>query len=206
VVPRCNGGTLQDPSIKLFLEATGFENVIELDELEEIPLPNGAITGVPFFGEHGELHIRSKLAYHIRLNGKSLMCAADSNNLMPEIYQHVRRCLGETKTVFVGMECAGAPLSWLYGPLLTKPLERRQDQARRLDGSNCERALNMLEHLGADRAFIYAMGQEPWLKFISSISYTKESIPMVESQKLLTAVDAKGLEAELLFGKKEIFL
>ncbi len=206
VVPPSNGGTLQDPSIKLFLNATGFTNVIELEEMAQIEVPGGVITGIPFFGEHGELHIRSKTAYHINIGGKSVMCAADSNNLVPEIYDQVRRHLGETKTVFVGMECDGAPMSWLYGPLLTKPLERRHDQSRRLDGSNSERALQMLESLGAEQAFIYAMGQEPWLKFISSISYTAESTPIVEAKKVIDTLIAKGHHGELLFGKKEIYL
>ena len=133
IVPRAAGGSLQDPSLKLIMNQLGFKNVQELDELEELPLPNGAITGVPFFGEHGELHIRAKLTYHIRLFGKSIMCAADSNNLMPEVYDYVRQNMGPTDILFLGMECAGAPMSWLYGPLLTKPLERRMDQSRRLD-------------------------------------------------------------------------
>lgn len=206
VVPKSNGGTLQDPSIKLFLQQTGFKSVIELDELESLPIPGGTITGIPFFGEHGELHIRSKLAYRVEIKGKTAMCAADSNNLMPEIYDYVRSALGPIDTVFVGMECDGAPMSWLYGPLLTKPLERRMDQSRRLDGSDCERALRMLTSLESKAAYIYAMGMEPWLAFISSIEYTETSKPMVESKKVVDAFLKQGLQAERLFGKKEIYL
>jgi hypothetical protein len=43
LVPKNNGGTLADPSIKLLLKQLGF-CVTEVDDLEEIPLPNGRIT------------------------------------------------------------------------------------------------------------------------------------------------------------------
>ena len=204
IVPRCNGGTLQDPSLKLMLEETGFKNVYELDEMESIEVPSGAITGLPFFGEHGDLHIRAKLAYHIRLNDRAVMCAADSNNLEPKLYDMVREHLGPVDKAFVGMECAGAPMSWLYGPLLTRPLERRMDQARRLDGSDCGKATRMIDSLGADSVYVYAMGQEPWLTFISSIKYTEKSKPIVESNALLDYCRSKGFEAERLYGRKEM--
>lgn len=206
VVPKCSGGSLQDPSIKLMLEATGFKSIIELDEMEELPIPGGFITGIPFFGEHGDLHIRSKLAYHFRINGRTLMAAADSNNLMPEVYTYVRKFFGPVKAAFVGMECAGAPLSWLYGPLLTQPLGRKQDQSRRLDASNFEKAYHMLKSLESEEVYVYAMGQEPWLKFVSSITYTDESTPIVESNKLIERLKSEGRSAERLFAKKEIYL
>jgi len=205
VVPRSNGGTMQDPSIKLILENTGFAGmVMELDELETIDVPTGTISGLPFFGEHGELHIRSKLAFHVKLNGKAVVCAADSNNLSPKLYHMIHDQFGEVDRIFLGMECAGAPMSWLYGPLLTKPLERRQDQERRLDGSDCEKGLRMIEALKSKHAYIYAMGQEPWLTFISSIKYTEKSKPIVESNKLIEECQARGVEAERLFGRKEL--
>ena len=206
VVPRSNGGSLQDPSVKLFLEQAGFKSVIELDEMESIPLADGAITGLPFFGEHGELHVRSKLAYHVRLHGQSFMCAADSNNLVPEVYDFIRNDLGPTDTIFLGMECAGAPMSWLYGPMLTKPLERRMDQSRRLDGSDAERGVRLIESMGGKSVYVYAMGQEPWLKFISSISYTETSKPIVESNKLMEECRNRGINADRPYGKMELIL
>ena len=48
VVPRNGGGRLQDPSLKLLLENTGFKNVIEISEMQEIKNGNVAITGLPF--------------------------------------------------------------------------------------------------------------------------------------------------------------
>ena len=206
VVPRSNGGSLQDPSVRLVLENTGFKNIIELDEMESLPLPGGAITSLPFFGEHGDLHIRSKAAMHLSLHGKSLVCAADSNNLVPVMYDMINDILGPTEMIFLGMECEGAPMSWLYGPLLSKPLERRQDQSRRLDGSDCDKGVAMIQSLNCNRAYVYAMGMEPWLTFISSIKYTDASKPIVESNRLVEACRGKGMESERLFGKQEIFV
>ena len=204
IVPRCNGDSLQDPSLKLMLENTGFRSVVELDEFEDFEVPGGKITGIPFFGEHGELNIRGKLAYRIELNGKSAICAADSNNLTPELYDYVYETFGKVDRTFIGMECQGAPMSWLYGPLLTKPLERRMDQSRRLDGSDFEKAMKMIESLKSQSIFVYAMGQEPWLTFISSIKYSETSKPIVESNKLIEECISRGFEAERLFGRKQI--
>src|SRR5205085_6132310 len=43
IVPRNGGGALQDPSLKLLLQHVGFKNVIEIDELDRIPIDNGEI-------------------------------------------------------------------------------------------------------------------------------------------------------------------
>lgn len=206
VVPRSGAGFLQDPNLKLLLQATGFENVIELAEMEELPVPGGAIHGLPFLGEHGDLHIHAKLGYHLRLGDQTVVCAADSNNLSPEIFHMVRRHLGPVDTMFLGMECEGAPLSWLYGPLLTRPLARKMDQSRRFDGSDAAKGLEMVDALDCQRVFVYAMGQEPWLTFISSLQYTKESKPIVESDTLVAACRERGIESERLYGKKEMLL
>ncbi|HEX8117369.1 MAG TPA: MBL fold metallo-hydrolase [Pyrinomonadaceae bacterium] len=206
VVPKSNGEGLLDPSLKLVLKNIGFGSVHEIDELEEITVAGGSITGLPFLGEHGDLNIRSKGAYVIKLRGRSIMCAADSNNVEPRLYEHIHRCVGGVDVLFLGMECDGAPLSWLYGPLLTKPLARKLDQSRRLDGSNCEKGLNIVSRLNPRQVYIYAMGQEPWLTFLTSIQYTAESRPIVESNKLVEQCRLRDIETERLFGQKEILL
>ena len=71
IVPRNNGGGLADPSLKLVLQHIGFAPVIEIDEMETIPIPGGTLTGIPFFGEHADLNIRTKIALLVNLNGKS---------------------------------------------------------------------------------------------------------------------------------------
>jgi len=206
VVPRSRGGSLSDPSLKLILQTIGFKNVIEIEEMEEIAVEGGGIMGLPFLGEHADLDIRTKAAYLIRLHGRSILCAADSNNIEPLTYKHIHDLTGDVDVLFLGMECAGAPLSWLYGPLLTKPLVRKMDQTRRLDGSDSQKALRIVDQLNARQVYVYAMGMEPWLTYVTSIAYTAESRPMVESNKFLEACRSRGLESERPFGKKEIFL
>lgn len=204
VVPKCNGGTIQDPSLKLILEAVGFQNVVTLDEMEKLPVPGGYIQGLPFLGEHGDLHIRSKLGFYFNLAQTGVMCLADSNNLSPEMYQHIKRVLEPVDHLFIGMECAGAPMSWLYGALLNKPLDRKKDQSRRLNGSDADKAQKIVELFEPSSVFIYALGAEPWLMHISSIAYDDDSLPIVESNKLLTWLKSKNTVAERMFAKREM--
>jgi L-ascorbate metabolism protein UlaG (beta-lactamase superfamily) len=206
VVPRNNGGGLADPSLKLALQHTGFKNVIEIDEMESVSLEGGAITGLPFPGEHGDLNVRTKIAYLVTLNGKSTLVVADSNNLEPKLYDHIHDLYGDIDALFVGMECDGAPMSWLYGPLLTRPVPRKMDQTRRFDGSNFERALDMVGRLNPKRVYVYAMGQEPWLTFLTSIQYTDQSRPIIESNKLVNECCNRGIVSERLYGFKELHL
>ena len=206
IVPRSSGGELIDPSMKLVLRTIGFKNVVEIGEMETIDVAGGTITGIPFMGEHADLNIKTKMAYLVNLGGKKIMCAADSNNIEPKLYEHVRDAIGEVDVLFLGMECDGAPLTWLYGPLLTKPLARKMDQSRRFDGSDATKGLKIIELLNAKRAYVYAMGQEPWLTFLTSIQYTKQSRPIVESDKLIEECRLRGIEAKRLFGCEAIML
>lgn len=206
IVPKNNGGGLADPSLKLVLQHIGFANVIEIDEMETIPIPGGTLTGIPFFGEHADLNIKTKIAHLVNLNGKSVLCAADSNNLEPKLYEHIHHLIGDVDVMFLGMECDGGPLSWLYGPLLTRPLARKQDQSRRLNGSDYEKAIDIVRRLHPRRVYVYAMGQEPWLTYLTSIQYTDESRPIVDSNKLVADCREKGIESERLFGYKELEL
>jgi L-ascorbate metabolism protein UlaG (beta-lactamase superfamily) len=204
ILPRGGGGQLEDPSLKLILQYVGFKNIIELDHMETIEVQGGSITGIPFFGEHADLNVSSKIAHLIRLRGKSFLFAADSNNIEPRLYEHVHRILGGVDVLFLGMECDGAPLTWLYGPLLTQAIERKMDRSRRLCGSDYERGMKIVEQLGCREVYVYAMGQEPWLNYIMSIKYTDESPPIVASNRLIEECRARGVVAERLFAKKEI--
>jgi L-ascorbate metabolism protein UlaG (beta-lactamase superfamily) len=206
VVPRNGGGMLQDPSLKQMFKTVGFNNVIELDEFESIPIPTGEILGLPFFGEHCDLFIRTKMAWLVRLGGRQLLFAADSCNIEFRLYDHLKKELGDLDALFLGMECDGGPLSWLYGPLFTKPLDRKMDQSRRLSGSNYERAIDIVNKFNFRDVFVYAMGQEPWLNYIMSLKYTEESNPIVASNRLIADCRQRGITSERLFGEKEIFL
>jgi L-ascorbate metabolism protein UlaG (beta-lactamase superfamily) len=206
IVPRNGGGHLQDPSLKLMLENCGFRNVIEISEMEEIQDRNVAITGLPFFGEHADLDIQSKMAWLVKMGSHTLLFAADSCNIEPRLYEHVHREIGDVDALFLGMECDGAPLSWLYGPLLTQRMERSMDESRRLAGSNFEQGRSIVDLFHCREVYVYAMGQEPWLNYIMSIKYTAESRPIVESNRLVQACQERGIRAERLFGEKEILL
>jgi L-ascorbate metabolism protein UlaG (beta-lactamase superfamily) len=206
VVPRNGGGALQDPSLRLLLKQCGFRNVIEMSEMDQIPFEHGSITAIPFLGEHGDLNVMTKSAYSVRLNDHSLLFAADSCNISPKMYEHIHREIGDVEVFFVGMECDGAPMSWIYGPLLTQRLERPKDHSRRLAGSNYDRALAIVDQLHCKEVYVYAMGQEPWLNYVMSIKYTDKSNPIIHSNRLIETCRSRGITAERLFGEKEILL
>jgi L-ascorbate metabolism protein UlaG (beta-lactamase superfamily) len=206
VVPASAGGSLVDPSLRLLLRHLGFRSVLSLDGLERIEFDGGSITALPFLGEHADLDVRTKAAHLIQMEGTTVLCAADSNNIEPRLYAHLAEFVGNVDVVFIGMECQGAPMSWLYGPLFTAPILRKQDQSRRLDGSNYAKAIDIVERLRPKEVYVYAMGAEPWLKFISSIEYTDTSTPIVESAKLVDACRQRGIRSERLFGPRDIHL
>jgi len=207
LVPRNGLGTLADPSLKLTLEQVGFRDVRELADLESHRISAHAeIVGLPFLGEHADLAIRTKLAYLVRLGSESILFAADSCNIEPRVYQHLRRDVGELSVLFLGMECDGAPLTWLYGPLLFQHPERRVDESRRLNGSNFDQARQIVDAFDCREVYVYAMGQEPWLNYVMRIKYTEQSAPIVESNRLLDYCRTRGITAERLFGEREILV
>ena len=67
-------------------------------------------------------------------------------------------------------------------------------------------ALDIVNRLRPSQVYVYAMGQEPWLTFLTSIKYTPQSRPIVESDKLVDECRNRGLVAERLFGHKELLL
>jgi thioester reductase-like protein len=206
VVPRNNPGSLVDPSLKLMLERIGFTSVMTLDEMESLTIPEGRITGLPVLGEHGDLNIASKLAYHIQIQNRSIVCAADSNNISPPLYAHIRRQLGAIDLLFIGMECEGAPYSWAYGALLPQTVPRSLAQTRRLNGSDASRAIELVKQLQPEQVYVYAMGQEPWLTFITSIDYQEDAKPLREADQLVNYCHHQGIVSERLYGRAEIYL
>lgn len=205
IVPRSTG-SLVDPSMKLLLKHAGFRNVHEIDEMETIEIDGGSIRALPFLGEHADLNIRAKTAYLIRIGERSMMAGADSCNIDPHLYSHIHDCIGELDALFLGMECDGAPLTWVYGPILSKPLAHKMDQSRRFNGSNYEQALDLVMKLRPERVFIYAMGMEPWLTYITAIEYSDAALPIVESNKLIAEAGNRGIPAERLYCHREIYL
>jgi L-ascorbate metabolism protein UlaG (beta-lactamase superfamily) len=206
VVPRTHGLFYTDTSLKLMAKKLGFKNVVELDSLESIKVPDGEIIGVPFLGEHADLP-HGKTAYIIRAGNERILFAADSDCLDHRLYEHLRRILGDIETVFLGMECVGAPLSWLYGALLPSKLNYTQDQSRRTKGSDSKAALALLEAVGAKRVFIYAMGNEPWFQYSMGLGLSEDSQQIKEANKLVSIARERGfLDAGRPFGKFELTL
>jgi L-ascorbate metabolism protein UlaG (beta-lactamase superfamily) len=204
IVPRAGDGPLQDPSLKLMFENMGFENIIELGTMESIKRHDCLIQALPFTGEHSDLDVKAKACFSVKVDDFSLLFMADSRVVEKELYTHVQRQVGDVDVIFLGMECDGAPMSWLYGPLLFEEPQNENNQSRRLSGSDCEKGMNLINTFNPTEVYVYAMGQEPWCEFISSIKYTDESNPIVQSNRLIEQCEAKGIIAERLFGEKEI--
>ncbi len=204
VMGRNIDGALQDPSMKVLLNKQGFNNVIELSEMDQLPIQGGAITGLPFLGEHHDLYIHSKLGYHIKIDDFSVMAVADSCNIEPRLYDHIHKLKGDIDVLFLGMECDGAPASWAYGPLFFETLNREFDRSRRGRGCNYKEGIDIVNRFGFKEVFVYAMGQEPWLRHILDLEYTEDSNPIIQSEKLLEDCRSRGIIAERLFGEKEI--
>lgn len=204
IVPRSGGGHLQDPSLKLMFNNIGFNNIIEIEEFSTISFSDCNITGVPFTGEHSDLDIKAKICFHVEISDFSLLFVADSRILEKRLYEHTQKQIGDVDVIFLGMECDGAPLTWLYGPLVVNELSKEHDQSRRLAGSDFNKGMNLVDIFNPSEVYVYAMGQEPWCEFISSIKYTDESNPIVQSNHLINESISRGIIAERLFGEKEI--
>jgi hypothetical protein len=84
-------------------------------------------------------------------------------------------------------------------------MPRDMDNSRRLAGSNYERGKAMVDVFQPKELYVYAMGMEPWLEFISSIKYTDESNPIVQSNKLINECRDNNIISERLYGEKELF-
>ena len=207
LVPHNHSGALADPSMALMLANLGFRDVITMDPFDEVAIPDGRITSLPFPGEHVDLDVYSRHGIHVAIKGRKIAFLVDSDGQDPHLFRRVARRVGKRlDVVFLGMECEGAPLSWLYGPLLTRPISRRNDESRRLSGLNAERAWNVVNEFDVGQAFVYAMGQEPWLKYIMGLTYTPESIQMREVAAFLSRCQSASLEAKSLFISAEIHL
>jgi len=204
IVPRTNSGQLENPDLRLMFSNIGFDQVEGIEEMETIEFTNTSITGLPFTGEHSDLNILSKACYLVQISGFKLLFLADSRISEPALYKHIHNSIGDVDVMFLGMECDGAPLTWLYGPLMTKKISREQDSSRRLAGSDCMKGMSLVEIFNPKEVYVYAMGMEPWLEFISSIKYTDASNPIIQSNKLVKNCEEKGIIAERLFGEKEL--
>lgn len=202
ILPINSGGILPDPSMKLIAEQLGFD-VIAVDDFDEIQVPTGKLISIPFLGEHGDLNVRSKTVWVIELSGKRFFFGADATNCDPFMYKHVRNIVGDVDVLAIGMECVGAPYTWLYGALNTKIVSKNIKNSRRLNGSDANQACRMVDTFGAKQVYLYAMGMEPWYKYFIGIEYNSDSRQMVESEKTIRYCKDRSIPCERLFGKLE---
>lgn len=207
-VAHNNPGNLADPSLKLILHELGFNNVRVLDPLDAIKTADGEIVSLPFPGEHSDLDVATKQCVFLNLKGRRLVFLVDSDAIDPTLYRRLAERIGSAPldALFIGMECQGAPLGWLYGPLLTRPPKRQDDKSRRLNGCTCERALGVVDAIPAARAYVYAMGQERWMRYLMGLAYRPDSIQIVESDKFVAKCRDVGIDAARLCGCREWLL
>jgi L-ascorbate metabolism protein UlaG (beta-lactamase superfamily) len=206
VVPKSYGLLYGDLSLRVLSQKLGFRNVIEMDTLDSIPLPDGEIIGIPFFGEHADF-AHGKIAYVVRCGKEQMLFAADSDCLDRKMYERVRKSIGPVQTAFLSVENVGAPLSWVNGPLLPQQPRPEIEQQRRYHACDCERALELMDALRSKRLYSYAMGLEPWMEHLLGLNMTEDSEQWKESERILTAARGRGFwTAERLFGRKTLHL
>jgi L-ascorbate metabolism protein UlaG (beta-lactamase superfamily) len=200
LVPKNNGGSIVDPSLKLMLGKLGFR-VSEVEDMERIDCADGHIRALPFLGEHADLHIRSKTAWFFEFADKKIFSGADSSSLDEKMYERIHRITGDVDMLFIGMECVGAPMSWLYGALFSKAIPRSINESRRFNGSDCASAEKMISIFKPSEVYIYALGMEPWFKYFMGMDYDENARQIQESDQLLAACANRGIHAERLFAK-----
>jgi L-ascorbate metabolism protein UlaG (beta-lactamase superfamily) len=200
LVPKNNGGTLADPSLRLLLKQLGFD-VMEVDDVDEIAVQSGRIISIPFLGEHGDLNIRSKSAWFFELHGKKIYAGADSSNLEPRMYGFLHRITGDLDVLAIGMECVGAPYTWLYGALTTEAIPKNIRESRRLNGSDFAKAALMAESFRPRHMLIYALGMEPWYGYFMGLQYSDDSEQIIQSSKMVEYCRNINLPVERLCGK-----
>jgi L-ascorbate metabolism protein UlaG (beta-lactamase superfamily) len=203
VVPRCSRGSLADPSLALYLSHLGLP-VIEVDDFSEVEFPGGKVIATPFLGEHADLDIRAKSTYIVRMAGRSRFVGADSSGIDPGLYRYMRAHAGAVDMAFLGMECAGAPLTWLYQALFTRPVTKRMSDSRTLSGSNAAQAAAIMKELGAAEAYVYAMGEETWLVgHVMATTYNEDSYQLKQVDEFMTWCAEHGIKSGHLYGQHE---
>jgi L-ascorbate metabolism protein UlaG (beta-lactamase superfamily) len=203
VVPRSSRGNLCDPSLGQYLSHVGLP-VVEVDDYSDVAFPGGKVTATPFLGEHADLDIRAKSTYCLRLAGRTIFIGADSSGIDPGLYRYMRRHVGVVDLAFLGMECAGAPLTWLYQALLTRPVTKRMSDSRTLSGSNAAQASAIMTELGAGEAYVYAMGEEDWLVgHVMATTYNEDSYQLKQVDEFMTWCADRGIKSDHLYGQGE---
>jgi hypothetical protein len=161
------------------------------------------VVALPFVGEHADLDIRAKMVPMVRAAGRTFLFATDVAVPEPAFYDRLVDVVGEVDALFIGLECVGAPISWVYGPLLKTRPTHQQNQSRRMIGSDAAMADALARQTRTRRIFTYAMGLEAWLKHRTGGEFDAESEQIRQSQLLTKICEDRGISAELLYQKAE---
>ncbi|MBY6243521.1 MBL fold metallo-hydrolase [Methylosinus sp. Sm6] len=206
IVPKNADAFFGDISLRQLAGQIGFRNVTEVECLDELPILGGRIVAVPFLGEHNDLP-SAKSGYFVQMNGRSILFGADSNCLDATVYTEIHRMLGPIDALFVGMECVGAPLSWVYGPVLPTKPNVKYNKDRRSNGCNASAAFELARAIDCRRAFIYAVGREPWVRYLLALQPSEGDVYMAEIGAFIRRLRVEAqVDGELLFGKAEFVL
>lgn len=206
VVAKNSPGVLQDPSPAAYLRALGYRNVVEVSPYDVIDVPGGCIVPFPFTGEHADLAISAKTTWGVRLDDRSVFLGADTRVPTPEMFRSVPDLIGAPDLLLIGMECDGAPLTWLYGPLLAADVSRPMSKSRTLSGADAAQARELVEVLKPSRVSIYAMGFEPYLDHIMALNYEPDALQLQETERFGEHCREAGIPFSVLNGKQEWLL
>jgi hypothetical protein len=65
-------------------------------------------------------------------------------------------------------------------------------------------ALALSQSVGARKVYVYAMGIEPWTRYLTSLSYEDSAIQLEEVKMFVAASREAGIDAELLSGCRHL--
>lgn len=199
VVPRNEGGSLLDPSLKLLLHQLGFERVQEVDDGDELRLgPDFTLTALPFQGEHCDLDIRTKTVALLRAGKFRVMALGDTNLLDLDAYRAFEPEVSRPDMVVAGLESEGAPITWGYGPLFASEVPRKLAMARRSNSANAQRTWPLVEMLKPAQIHVYSMGLEPWFRHVMGIEVTLESPQVKNALTLCDRARGAGIDSEIM--------
>jgi hypothetical protein len=148
--------------------------------------------------------VRSKNAWLVEVAGKRVFFGADSSNPDIRMYENLGALMRGIDVFCIGMECVGAPFTWLYGALCTRTVSKAIMNSRRLNGSDSRQAFDIVNLVRPRHVYIYALGMEPWYKYFIGIDYSGASKQITESRRMIELCAGIGIGAESLYGKKTI--
>ena len=75
--------------------------------------------------------------------------------------------------------------------------------SRKLSGSNAEQAAAIMTELGAKEAYVYAMGEEPWLGHVMATTYSEDTYQIKQISEFMTWCKDRDIKAGHLYGQQE---